>query len=48
MSFTVLLVLAFLALLCAIASALGKCPLWVAVVVLALYALVQQLPVGHQ
>ena len=44
MQLTVLLVLALIALICAIASAVGRCPLWVAVVVLALYALVQQLP----
>lgn len=48
MHLTVLLVLALLALLCAVVSALGKCPGWIAVVLLALYALVQQLPVGDR
>jgi hypothetical protein len=44
---TVLVILAILALLTCIAAAMNKCPIWVPVVLLCLYALLQQLPVGH-
>lgn len=47
MTVTVLVILAFLALICACLSASGKCPLWVSVVLLAIYALVQQIPTGR-
>ena len=43
---TVLMLIAIAAFVLAIASALGKCPPWVAVLVLCVYALVQQLPRG--
>lgn len=43
--FTVLIILVLAALLAAIASAMGKCPLWVAVVLLAIAMAVQVLPV---
>lgn len=46
MTLTVLLVLAILALICAIMAAAGKCPLWVSVILLALYVLILQLPIG--
>jgi hypothetical protein len=46
MTFTVLLILALLALVAAIVSAMGKAPIWVSVVLLALYCLVEQLPTG--
>lgn len=47
--FTVLIILACLALVCVVLAAFTppKCPLWLAVLFLAIYALVQQLPVGH-
>lgn len=41
---TVSLILVLAALLTAIASAMGKCPLWVAVILLALAALLPLLP----
>jgi hypothetical protein len=41
---TVTLILAVLALLLAIASAIGRAPLWVAVVLLAIMALLQVVP----
>lgn len=44
---TVLLLLALAALICTIASALGKCPVWVPVLFLCVYALLQQLPLGR-
>lgn len=46
MTLTVLLILAILALICAIMAAAGKCPLWVSVVLLAIYVLILQLPLG--
>lgn len=46
MTFTVLLILALLALVAAIVSAMGKCPLWVPVTLLCIYCLVEQLPTG--
>jgi len=46
MNLTVLLVLVLIALGCTIASACGKCPLWVPVFILCVYLLIQQMPVG--
>lgn len=46
MVLTVLLVLALIALICTIISALGKCPIWVPVVILAIMELLRQLPLG--
>ena len=46
MSLTVMLVLALLALAAAVGSAAGKCPGWVAPVLLAIYCLIECLPVG--
>jgi hypothetical protein len=45
---TVLIILGLLALLCGILSAVqpSKCPLWIAVILLSIYCLVQQLPTG--
>jgi len=43
---TVMLILAVAALLAAIVSAMGKCPVWVAVLLLAIYACLEQLPKG--
>lgn len=42
---TVLIILVLAALVAAIASAMGKAPLWVAVILLAIVAAVQVLPV---
>lgn len=47
MLITLFLILAFGALGCAILSAMGKLPLWVAVLLLAILALAQQLPMGR-
>jgi hypothetical protein len=44
---TVLLLLAVAAFVCTIASAMNKCPLWVAVMLLCLIELLRQLPLGH-
>jgi hypothetical protein len=41
---TVMLLLAVLALLCGVAAAAGKCPLWVSVVLLAIYCCLEQIP----
>lgn len=43
---TVVLVLVVLALVCAIAAAANKAPLWVAVVLLSIVELLRVLPVG--
>jgi hypothetical protein len=43
---TVALLLAIAALLCAIAAAIGKAPLWVAVVLLAILETLRTLPLG--
>jgi hypothetical protein len=45
--FTVLVVLALAALLFALASAAGKTPLWVSVVLLAIIECLRGLPLGH-
>lgn len=47
MPLTILFLLAISAFICTVASALGKCPLWVPVILLALFALVQTVPVGR-
>ncbi len=44
---TVFVVLALAALLVAIASAVGKAPLWVSVVLLAIIECLRALPLGH-
>lgn len=46
MILTVTLILALVALVAAIASAMGKCPLWVSVVVLCVIELLRVLPLG--
>lgn len=43
---TVLVVLALVAFACTIAAAMGKCPLWVAVLLLTVIELLRQLPFG--
>lgn len=43
---TVFIVLAIVAFACTIASAMGKCPLWVAVLLLTLIELLRALPMG--
>lgn len=43
---TVFLLLALAAFICAILDALGKCPLWIAVVLLAIIELMRALPLG--
>jgi len=44
---TVFLLLALVAFICAIASAAGKCPLWVSVIVLCIIELLRNLPLGR-
>jgi lysylphosphatidylglycerol synthetase-like protein (DUF2156 family) len=44
MQLTVSLVLAVIALVLTVVSAIGKCPLWIPVVILAIIALVQAIP----
>jgi len=44
---TVFLILAVLALLIAIISALGKAPLWIAVVLLSIIELIRAIPSGR-
>lgn len=44
---TVFLILAVAAFCCTIASAMGKVPLWVAVVILTLIELLRALPLGR-
>lgn len=46
MNITVILLLALAAFLVTIASAIGKAPLWVAVLLLSLIVLLQVLPLG--
>jgi hypothetical protein len=43
---TVMLILAVAALLAGIVAAMGKCPVWVSVILLALYACLEQIPKG--
>lgn len=44
---TVFLILAIVAFACTIASAMNRCPLWVPVLLLALIAMLRELPLGH-
>jgi hypothetical protein len=44
---TVFLLLAVAAFVCTIVSALGKCPLWVAVLLLCVIELLRALPMGR-
>lgn len=44
---TVVLVLVLAAFVCAVLSAAGKCPLWVAVVLLCVVHLILALPLGR-
>jgi hypothetical protein len=44
---TVFLILAVAAFGCTIASAVGKCPLWVAVLILCVIELLRALPLGR-
>lgn len=44
---TIILLLAVLAFALTIASALGKCPLWIPVFFLALIELIRELPLGR-
>jgi hypothetical protein len=44
---TVLLLLAIAAFVCTVVAAMGKCPLWVAVVLLCIIELIRQLPLGR-
>jgi len=44
---TVLGVLAVAAFICAVVSALGKCPLWVAVILLCVIELMRSFPLGR-
>ena len=44
---TVMLLLALAAFVCTIVAALGKCPLWVAVILLVLMELLRALPPGR-
>jgi len=46
MLLTVLMVLTLGAFICTIVSAMGKCPLWVAVVLLCLIELLEHAPLG--
>lgn len=47
MILTVSLLLALTAFVCTILSALGRCPLWIAVLVLSLLHLLQAIPLGR-
>lgn len=44
--FTVLIILAITAFICTIVSAIGKCPVWVPVLVLCVIELLRVLPLG--
>jgi hypothetical protein len=44
---TVLLILAIAAFVCTIIAALGKCPIWIPVVLLCIIELLRQLPLGR-
>jgi hypothetical protein len=45
--FSVIGFLVLAAFICAIASALGKCPLWIAVILLCIVELILTLPLGR-
>lgn len=47
MSLTAMLLLAIVAFACTIASAVGRCPLWVPVLLLTLIELLRALPLGR-
>ena len=47
MLITVMVVLAIAALICAVAAAMAKAPLWVSVILLALMELIRALPMGR-
>ena len=47
MNLTVVLILIVAAFIAAVASALGKAPLWVAVILLCILELLRVFPVGH-
>lgn len=47
MPLTVLFLLALSAFICGVAAAMGKVPLWVAVILLSLFALLQTIPLGR-
>lgn len=47
MPMTVFLLLAIVAFGCTIASAIGKCPIWVPVLLLTIIELLRALPLGH-
>lgn len=44
---TVFLLLALVAFICAVAAAMGKCPLWVSVIILCVIELLRNLPLGR-
>lgn len=44
---TVFLLLALVAFICAVASAMGRCPLWVSVIILCVIELLRNLPLGR-
>lgn len=44
---TVSLLIVVSAFICTVVSAIGKCPLWVAVILLCIFALLQVMPVGR-
>ncbi len=44
---TILLLLVLAAFVCCIASAIGRCPLWVSVLLLIIIELMRSLPVGR-
>lgn len=46
MTMTVLMLLAILAIGLTIANAVGKCPIWIPVFILALIELIERLPLG--
>lgn len=47
MILTVMLLLAIAAFICCVASALGKCPLWISVVLLCIIELLHSVPLGR-
>ena len=47
MMLTVMLLLAIAAFVCAIVAAMGRCPLWVSVVILCIIELLRNLPLGR-
>lgn len=47
MPFTVFLLLTLASFGCTVAAALGRCPLWVSVLLLTVIELLRALPLGH-